>query len=168
MSSAASAPRRSPLEADTYEKGLAAGSVLMLAAVLAAIARGFERWSEANTLLWFHLLTISIALATTPWLLMQARGVKRHRRLGWVWATAMFATAAVSFFIHESGPGAFSPIHLLSGLTVVGVPLIVWAARTHRVKLHRFGIRFTVTGALLIAGFFTFPFGRMLGRWLLG
>jgi uncharacterized membrane protein len=29
-------------------------------------------------------------------------------------------------------------------------------------------VRGMVTGALLVAGFFTFPFGRMLGAWLFG
>jgi uncharacterized membrane protein len=33
---------------------------------------------------------------------------------------------------------------------------------------HRRGIRAMVLGALLIAGFFTFPFDRLLGRWLFG
>ena len=37
------------------------------------------------------------------------------------------------------------------------------AARTHKVALHRSSVRGMVTGALLIAGFFTFPFGRLLG-----
>jgi uncharacterized membrane protein len=39
----------------------------------------------------------------------------------------------------------------------------------------RAGIRLPVTaargmvlGALLVAGFFTFPFGRLMGRWLFG
>jgi uncharacterized membrane protein len=79
----------------------------------------------------------------------------------------MLVTAVVSLFVHETGP-SFSPIHLLSVITIVGVPLTIWAARRHKVAAHRFGIRLAVTGALLIAGFFTFPFGRMMGRWLFG
>lgn len=80
----------------------------------------------------------------------------------------MFATAVVSLFIHESGPGWFSPIHLLSALTIVGVPGLVVTARKHKHASHRRIVRSLVIGALLTAGFFTFPFGRMLGRWLLG
>jgi uncharacterized membrane protein len=34
------------------------------------------------------------------------------------------------------------------------------------VKRHRRSVRAMVTGALLIAGFFTFPFNRLLGHWL--
>jgi uncharacterized membrane protein len=36
------------------------------------------------------------------------------------------------------------------------------------VARHRRTIRALVIGALLVAGFFTFPFGRMLGVWLFG
>ena len=52
---------------------------------------------------------------------------------------------------------------------VLSVGALLWyAARTHKVALHRGSVRGMVTGALLIAGFFTFPFGRLLGRWLVG
>jgi uncharacterized membrane protein len=139
----------------------------MLAVVLAALVRGQSEWANLTPQLWAHLITILAALALTPLLLLQRRGTRLHRRLGWAWAGAMLATAVVSLFVHETGPG-FSPIHLLSVITIVGVPLTIWAARRHKVAAHRFGIRLAVTGALLIAGFFTFPFGRMMGRWLFG
>jgi uncharacterized membrane protein len=139
----------------------------MLAVVLAAMVRGRSEWANLTPQLWAHLITILAALALTPLLLLQRRGTRLHRRLGWGWAGAMLATAVVSLFVHETGPG-FSLIHLLSMITLVGVPLTVWAARRHKVAAHRFGIRLAVSGALLIAGFFTFPFGRMMGRWLFG
>lgn len=156
------------IKPDSFERFLAYGSAVMFFAVTAAIIRGFSHWADLKLVIWIHLITILVALALTSPLLLQKRGTERHKLLGWGWSVAMFSTAAVSFLIHESGPGLFSPIHLLSGLTVLGVPLIVFAARWHMVALHRFGVRFTVLGALLIAGFFTFPFGRMLGRWLMG
>jgi hypothetical protein len=53
-----------------------------------------------------------------------------------------------------------------SAWTLVQVSLIVRAARAHDVARHRRRVRGMVTGALLISGFFTFPFGRMLGSWL--
>jgi uncharacterized membrane protein len=140
----------------------------MLAAVLAALVRGYPHWTEAKPLVWAHLLTIIIAMALTPLLLLQKRGTRWHRQAGWAWSIAMFTTAAISFGIHESGPGLFSPIHLLSALTIVGVPLAVLAARRHMGDWHRQAMRITVLGALILAGAFTFPFGRMLGRWLMG
>lgn len=155
------------IKPDLFERILAFGTIVMLAVVLAALVRGRSEWASLTPQLWGHLITIVAALALTPLLLLQKRGTRLHRRLGWAWASAMLATAVVSLFVHESGPG-FSPIHLLSVVTIIAVPLTIWAARRHKVAAHRFGIRFAVTGALLIAGFFTFPFGRMMGRWLFG
>lgn len=168
--SSTATPTRKSIRPDTYERVLAIGAGLLLAVVLAALARGRPRWDEANAFVWAHLLTLIVALSLTPVLLLQKRGTRRHRQLGWVWASAMFATAAISFWVKKSsvGIGEWSPIHILSALTVVGVPLMVVRARQHRVEDHRRHVRNLVTGALLIAGFFTFPFGRMLGRWLLG
>ena len=52
--------------------------------------------------------------------------------------------------------------------TLLQVPVIVLAARRHDVARHRSAVRGMVLGALLIAGFFTFPFNRLLGQWLFG
>ena len=80
----------------------------------------------------------------------------------------MVFTALISLSIRQVNDGQFSLIHLLSLLTLVLVPLLIWEARRHKVASHRSWVRGLVTGALLIAGFFTFPFGRMLGDWLFG
>lgn len=161
---------RKSIRPDRYEQILAIAAAILLATVLAALARGRPHWSETNALIWAHLLTLLLALALTPFLLLQKRGTRRHRQLGWGWAIAMFTTAAVSLGIRETdgGLGGWSLIHILSAITLVGVPAMVIRARQHRVNDHRRQVRILVTGALLIAGFFTFPFGRMLGRWLMG
>lgn len=112
-------------------------------------------------------MTIMVALALTPVILLGRRGTGRHRLLGRIWAGAMVLTALLSLFVRTINPGHFSLIHLLSLFTLVQVPLIVWSARTHRVERHRGAVRAMVTGALLVAGFFTFPFHRLLGHWLL-
>ena len=159
--------RAKPLTADLYEKMLGVGAVLMLAAVLAALARGWAEWGRVPAVVWMHLLTILVALALTPVLMFGRRGSRRHRKLGQVWVAAMIATAATSLFVREPGTDR-SPIHILSVLTLTGVPYLWWTAHTHRIAARRFAVGGRVTGALLLAGFFTFPFGRMLGRWLLG
>lgn len=153
---------------DTFERLLALASVAMLAAMLTAIARGRGDWSEVPGLVWLHLATIGMALGLTPVMLLRRRGDGTHRRLGWIWAAAMFLTAFDTMFIRLINQGGFSWIHLLSIWTMIQVPLIVWRARTHNVAGHRSAVRGMVTGALLIAGFFTFMFDRMLGQWLLG
>ena len=101
-------------------------------------------------------------------MLLRRRGDQLHRRLGWLWASALFLTALLSFGVRGVNGAVLSPIHLLSALTLVQVPMIVWYARRHQVARHRGAVRGMVIGALLVAGFFTFPFGRLMGRWLLG
>ena len=151
---------------DGFERFLAAGSAVLLVAVLAALIRGQSEWHLIKPNLWVHLGTMIIALGLTPVMLLRQRGDRMHRRLGTVWIAAMVLTALVSLTIRDGNRGNFSVIHILSVWTLIQVPLIVWRARTHNIPKHRSAVRGMVTGALLIAGFFTFPFDRMLGHWL--
>ena len=151
-----------------YERILAIAALALLAAILTALVRGASDWYRVPWMVWAHLLTVLTAVVLTPVMLLRKRGDRPHRVLGWIWASALFLTAAISFEVRVINPGRFSLIHLLSLLTVVQVPLIVLYARRHDWKRHRSAVRGMVTGALLVAGFFTFPFGRMMGAWLFG
>ncbi len=168
VSEAGRARPAKPWTPDGFERFLAAGSVVLLACVLAAIARGHDRWGEAGAAVWLHLGTIVVALALTPLMLLRPRGDRLHRRFGRVWVAAMLATAALSFLVRNVNHGGLSFIHILSAWTLVQVPVILFSARSHNVVRHRRAVRGMVFGALLIAGFFTFPFNRMLGSWLFG
>ena len=154
---------------------LAAASVALAAAALLAIAKGSADWAKVPPLVWLHLISILIATGLTPVMLLRRKGDGRHRRLGTIWVAAMMLTAMTSLFFSTRVPGGwgvftgdFSFIHILSVLVLVQVPRIVVAARRHDRRRHERGVRGVVIGALLIAGFFTFPMGRMLGDWLLG
>ena len=165
---AAPSARHNPLAPTALDRVLALAAAVLLAVVLVALARGFPQWGQVPGIVWLLLSTIIAALALTPVMLLRPRGDALHRQLGWVWAAAMFGTAFVSLFVRVIRPGHFSVIHLLSLWTMLMVPVIVLRARRHDWQRHRSAVRGMVTGALLIAGFFTFPFGRMLGTWLLG
>jgi uncharacterized membrane protein len=141
---------------------------VLLAAALAALARGFSRWGMIDLAIWLHLATVLVALALTPVMLWQPRGTRRHRRLGYIWVAAMVVSALDSFWITEANNGHFSPIHLLSAFTAWQAPRIVLSARAHDHARHRKAVRALVIGGLLTAGAFTFPFHRLLGRWLFG
>lgn len=156
------------LAPDTWDRLLAAGAVLLLAAVLGAVVRGAADWHRVPAIVWGHIGTILVALALTPLMLLRRRGDRLHRRLGWLWTAAMLLTALLSFGIRGINGARLSFIHLLSAWTLVQVILLVWYARRHQVVRHRSAVRGMVMGALLIAGFFTFPFGRLMGRWLFG
>ena len=159
---------RATLAPDRFERILAGAALLLLAAVAAALWRGRPEWGEVPPIVWGHIATIVTALALTPVMLLRRRGDRLHRLLGWIWCTAIAATAIASFWIRGLNGASLSFIHLLSAWTLFQVPLIVWAARSHNVARHRTAVRGMVTGALLIAGIFTFPFGRLLGHWLFG
>lgn len=163
------APGRAPdVRPGGIDRVLSIGAVVLFAAAVAAIVRGHAQWRLVPPLIWIHLATILVATALTPVMLLRVRGDRRHRTIGKVWIAAMLATAITSLFIHVSGPGRFSVIHLLSLWTLVQVPLIWWTARHHNVVRHRRAVHGMVIGALLVAGFFTFPFHRLLGTWLFG
>jgi uncharacterized membrane protein len=162
-------PRPKPkLAPDNFDRFLAAAAVALLAAVGTAIWKGRAEWGEVPDLIWAHIATIVTALVLTPIMLLRRRGDRLHRRLGWVWASAMAVTAASTFGIRGINQGSLSLIHILSAWTLIQVPVIVWAARTHDVARHRNAVRGMVAGALIIAGIFTFPFDRLMGHWLFG
>ncbi|QXQ05268.1 hypothetical protein KX816_13460 [Sphingosinicellaceae bacterium] len=148
------------------DRALAAAAAVLLAFVVAALLRGRADWPGVPRLVWAHLATIMLALALTPVMLLRRKATTSHRVLGYVWVVALFGTALLSFWMRYSNNGSFSFIHLISVFVVIQVPRIVVRARQHAVVKHRRAVRAMVIGALLIAGFFTFPFNRLLGHWL--
>jgi uncharacterized membrane protein len=154
--------------ATRYERGLGVAASALLAVIIVALVRGARQWAAVPVLVWVHLATVLVALALTPVLLWRRRGDGVHRWLGRTWVVAMAATAAVSFGVTGLRPGHLSPIHVISAYTLAMAPLVWWRARRGNVAAHRQAVRGLVLGALLVAGVFTLPFGRMLGRWLLG
>jgi uncharacterized membrane protein len=97
------------------------------------------------------------------------KGTLPHRSLGWIWVGLMATVAASSFWIHQIRLfGPWSPIHLLSIFTLVMLPLGVWLAHRHNVNAHRWTMIGIFTGALVIAGLFTFVPGRIMHAVLFG
>ena len=121
--------------------------------------------AAAPTAIQIHVAAALTALAIGTALLIGIKGTRVHRTLGWVWVLAMGTTAISSFFIHAinpAGPAGLSLIHLLSGWTVVGLPMAVYAARRHRVQTHRRAMTSMFVGGLIVAGMLTFMPGRLM------
>jgi uncharacterized membrane protein len=97
------------------------------------------------------------------------KGTLPHRTVGWAWATLMILVAGSSLFIHTIRTwGPWSPIHLLSLLTLAMVPLAVWAARRHDVRAHRQAMIWIFTLALVVTGLFTLAPGRIMSKVVFG
>jgi uncharacterized membrane protein len=82
---------------------------------------------------------------------------------------SMVVVALSSFFIHEIRViGNFSPIHLLSIITLIWLVFGVQAARKKRIKRHQIIMNSIYFFALIVTGFFTLLPGRLMHEILFG
>jgi uncharacterized membrane protein len=110
-----------------------------------------------------HAFAAMAAFALGIVQLSSPKGTLPHRTLGWIWVTLMVVVSVTAFFIHEIRLwGPWSPIHLLAIFTLVTLPLAIWHARRHAVAHHRLAMISIFTGALVVAGLFTFVPGRIM------
>jgi uncharacterized membrane protein len=109
-----------------------------------------------------HLAGIGVAIGVGVVLMTGVKGSLMHRMLGWTWVLAMMTGAVSSLFIRMLNHGAFSYIHLLSGWTIIALPMAVAAARSHRIKLHARLMTGLFTGGLVFAGTLAFVPGRLM------
>ena len=121
----------------------------------------------APAIVQMHIAGAVAALALGAAVLSLRKGTRVHRRIGWAWIAAMLVVAITSFWITSLRPGAFSPIHLLSILTLVTLPYAVWARRTGRIARHRTAM-ITLYISLVGAGAFTLLPNRLIGRTVFG
>ncbi len=123
-------------------------------------------------LAYMHLLTVMPAFLIGTHLMFARKGSRHHKAIGRIYLLLLFATSVVTLFMPAAvGPrllGHFGYTHLLSVLALITVPVGYYAARTHRVALHRYNMIGLYVGGILIAGFFAFMPGRMLHAWLFG
>jgi len=124
---------------------------------------------KASLMIQLHTLFALIAVGVVIAIFSIKRGSRAHKILGWTWVIAMAVTALSSFWIHEIKLlGHFSPIHLLSILTLFSLVMNVRAARSRNIRAHQRGMKSLVFGALLVAGGFTFFPGRIMHQVFLG
>lgn len=109
-----------------------------------------------------HIAAALTALCLGTVQLIGVKGTTAHRIIGWTWVVAMAVTAVSSLFIRQINPGSLSLIHLLSGWTIIALPMAVYAARKHRVLAHRRGMTGMFVGGLIVAGLLTFLPGRLM------
>src|SRR3954468_12139971 len=108
-----------------------------------------------TVLLALHATGATVAVILGAYLVFRRRkGDLLHRRLGRFWMADMYWVAFSSFGIKRLTPGHFSWIHGLSAFTIISLTMAIWAAKTHRVRLHQawvVGTYFGLVGAGLAA-----------------
>ncbi|MET0653396.1 MAG: DUF2306 domain-containing protein [Hyphomicrobiaceae bacterium] len=118
---------------------------------------------DAPLVIQLHAFAAMAAFALGAVQLAGMKGTTQHRGRGFVWVGLMLIVAVSSFWIHEIRLwGPWSPIHLLSILTLVSLPGALYYAHTHQVRRHRNAMLALFLGALVIAGMFTFVPGRIM------
>lgn len=96
------------------------------------------------------------------------KGTGLHKTTGWIWVVLIATAAISSLFIRMINNGAFSFIHILSGWTLVVLPMAIYAARRGDIARHRGRMTGIFIGGLLIAGTLAFMPGRLMWRLFLG
>lgn len=111
------------------------------------------------------------ALSLIPLTALQFWRPKRgpsHRAIGWIWVVLMAVTAVSSFWIHSLRLiGPFSPIHILSVITLVNLVLGIRARRAGRIMAHR-GHMIGIAAGWAGAGLFTLLPGRIMFQTVFG
>ena len=116
-----------------------------------------------------HAYAALAALVLGAVQLLRPKGGGSHRALGYAWVALMLAIAVSGLFIHEIRLiGPFSPIHLLSLVIFVTVPLAVIRARRGDIADHRRSMINIYWFALIGAGLFTLLPGRIMGQVFFG
>ncbi|MGH1577414.1 DUF2306 domain-containing protein [Planktotalea sp.] len=111
-----------------------------------------------------HVVCAVLSLVLTPVILLRRKGDRVHKLLGRFWVLVMALTALSSFAIHDIRLiGLFSPIHLLSLLTLYSLAGAIYQARAGRIQAHKSHM-IGAMGGLLGAGLFTLIPGRLMSQ----
>lgn len=118
---------------------------------------------QASIAIQVHVYAAIIALLLGAYVLWAQKGSARHKFLGRIWVLVMVFVAVTSFFIHQIRMvGLFSPIHLLSVLTLFGLARAIYIVRLGRVAKHQQAMKMLYFGALIVPGLFTLMPGRIM------
>lgn len=117
----------------------------------------------------FHVATVIPAAILGIIVFLRPKGTATHRLLGKIWVALMIITSLSSFFIHAIKMFyGFSPIHLLSILTIAGCLRAIQFARRGDIKRHVRMMKTVYLGGIVIAGGFTFVPGRIMHQVVIG
>ncbi|QDZ00737.1 DUF2306 domain-containing protein [Nitratireductor mangrovi] len=123
----------------------------------------FEPLFHASPAIQIHALAAILAFLLGGLVLFRRKGDRLHRIGGRAWVALMLVVAVSSFFIHTIRIwGPWSPIHIVSVVTLYSLAQGVWLARRRLITAHQRTMQSTYVGALIVAGTFTFLPGRIM------
>jgi uncharacterized membrane protein len=125
-------------------------------------------WAALPVTIKIHVIAALSALGIGTIILFRPKGTGFHKTLGWSWVAAMATTAVSSLFITGVNGNFYSFIHLLSGWTIIGLPMAIFAIRNRKVVAHKRAMTGMFVGGLIVAGLITFLPGRFMFEFLLG
>lgn len=116
-----------------------------------------------------HTVTAILAFVLGGLVLFRSKGDWFHRMGGRVWVGLMAMVCISSFFIHTLQlVGIWSPIHLLSAVTLLALVRGIRSAWMRRIMDHQRTMQWTYFASLILAGYFTFMPGRIMYRMVFG
>jgi uncharacterized membrane protein len=116
-----------------------------------------------------HLALALAALLLGPFALGARKGSRLHRALGYAWVTLMLGAALSSAFIRDfrlPNLWGYTPIHLLTAGTFIGIGAALFAIVRRNVAAHRRAMLSAYIGGCVVAGAFALLPDRYLGRML--
>ncbi len=117
---------------------------------------------QISPVLQAHIAGALLSFAIGTVLLLGVKGRTFHRVLGYTWIVTMAVTAISSLFLTGLNGDRYSFIHLLTGWTIIVLPMGLAAARRRNIAQHRKTMTGLFMGGMLIAGLFTFLPGRLM------
>ena len=123
-----------------------------------------------SPVLLLHITAATAARLLGPLTLWARKGGAVHRRSGAFWVLLMLVASLSSLWIRDvrlPNVAGYTPIHLLTLTTLLGLGLAVWAVVVRRdIRRHRRGMQITYLAGCVLAGLFTLLPGRLIGHWL--
>jgi uncharacterized membrane protein len=125
-------------------------------------------WIDLPWVVQLHVGAALTALLIGTIILFRPKGKGLHKALGWSWVAAMATTAVSSLFMTGLNGNFYSLVHLLSGWTIIALPMAIFAIRSRKVETHRRAMTGMFVGGLVVAGALTFIPGRFMFEFFFG
>ncbi|RYG11141.1 MAG: DUF2306 domain-containing protein [Caulobacteraceae bacterium] len=148
---------------------VAVAGVIVAVAVLAIASRPhLDLLFAASPIIQIHVYAAIGAVLLGAAILTVRKGRAFHKAAGWTWVALMTTVAGASLFITSLRPGHWSWIHILSGWTLIALPLALVFVKRRNIGQHRRTMTSIYIGGLIIAGGFTFLPGRLMHQVFFG